>query len=279
MKKIDVNKALLDKITGLSCVENYLIYILLSEHQKIQFLYAKSYISFFDIVKVFCNENASYAYFNKIPRLQETAVDEGLISLNVMADIDEAALNHEYCCVQVKPDYIAERYKRNFWRDDHYLLLCEEHGRKRIFLNDTPRDVFTADDEEVSCFYGGKTICFDMKTSLNQSIKDNLLYAFQSSILKSGNERNVFIDNLVVIRDILGILKATRKRIYEYCSMYVDAGFMREYLTGLEREYSALEYMRIRKKYDLDKVNQTLCEIQAQDIAIIELLRKKMIQI
>lgn len=276
MKQISVNKSLFDNTLGLSCIENYFLYILTVLNYDFRMLYAKSYVSVFDIAKALCDDTVSYAYFNKIPRLQNVACNEGFISLSNTNDLNEAVDNHDYCCVRINPDYLKKRYGLVMWRDDHYILLCEQKNNKWICLNDNPRDIIEINSDELSNVYAGQSICFSMLTNFNDSLKVKLLTAFRDIIANQIQTYEFDVNNLETARDILGILRVTRKRLYEYCSSYIEVDFFKDYLADLDKSYTLLEYMRLRKKIDFERINQMLSQIQIHDWEIINMIKKRM---
>ena len=279
MREIEVNKSLFNNALGLSCIENYLLYILAARRYDYRYLYAESFVPFFDIAQALHSECVRYAYFNGIPRIMDTARNEGLISLHITEKFAEAALSYDYCCAKVVPEYIKARYGRDFWRDDHYILLCGQNEKGWIFVNDNPRDVIELSGEELSQVYGGRTLCFNILEDVNERIKEDLLERFKKSIAvstASNKTCDLSIGSLETARDILGILRVTRKRIREYCSIYIDADFMKEYLSRLDKSYAALEYMRLRGNVDFDVINQMFETLGTNDFETIGLIVKGM---
>jgi len=276
MKQIETDKSLLDNILGLSCVENYLLYICVTLGYDYRPLYAKSFTSVFDVAVAFCDEAVSYAYFDKIPRLQDAASEQGLISLSDVYDFQKGVYNYDYCCIRVTQNFVAQHYGREFWRNDHFILLCNKNKENWICLNDNPRDIIVIKDNDMSQIYAEQSVCFNILSNVNADIKNNLLIEFRKKITLPPKTYRFNISDLIVARDILGILRITRKRIYEYCSLYFETDFMKDYLSELDSLYVTLEYMRLRRNTDFPKINRTFEHIQIRDFEIIALLNKRL---
>lgn len=276
MKQMKADKSLFGSTLGLSCVENYLLYIYILQGYDYRYLYSKSFISMSDIVSAFCDDSAQYAYFDKIPRLQDVAVEQGLLTHTVEKDFKASVNQYDYCCIGVSQRFVNEQYGRDLWRDDHFILLCEEKEDEWICLNDNPRDCLSIQKSNMPNIYGGQSVCFQILSDLDESVKDKLLHDFQEKI---GQEQKLYeykLTDLLVVRDILGILRVTSKRIRDYCSIYFDTLFMNDYLLEIDNLYVLIEYMRLRKREDFDKVHKSLEEIQRRDIEITTILYKRM---
>jgi len=276
MRSLNVDKEIFDNLIGLSCVENYLLYILAHNRTQYRHIYAHSFISFYDIVDAFCNHDIQYAYFNKIVRVQELAHRKGLVSLSVLSDISDALSSKVYCCFKVTPVFIQTRFGRSLWRDDHYILACNHSDSNWVFLNDNPRDVIKLHHDELLSVYDGNIICFDILRDFDDNIAGDFLREFKQKLLEPCDSCNVDIKSIEVARDILGVLRISRKRICEYCSHYTSVEFMNNYLMELNKAYAMLEYMRLRNKIDFNKINQELEKLQEEDMKIISLLQQRM---
>jgi len=277
MKPIEADKLLLDNVLGLSCIENYTLYILHNHGCDYRFLYAKSFVQIFDIAKALCDENIPYAYFNKIPRLQDMSHKAGLIQLSTYFDFEEAVARHEYCCIKVTPSYVRGRYSRELWRDDHFILLCNRNGDSWTCLNDNPRDVMDISTKELRSAYAGQAICIClMKKTFEACQKEDFLKEFQDSVHEAHKSYDFSLISVETARDILGVIRVLRKRMWEYCSLYFDASFMRDYLMKLDKTYAMTEYMRLRNRPDLDKINRLLEELQMEDLKTIEMVNQQM---
>ena len=276
MKKIRVDKSVFNRILGLSCVENYALYILIQSNYEYRFLYAESFVPFFDVVASFIVDSVSYASFNKIKRIQDIAFTEGLIGLSIFNNLKEGIDKSDYCLIKVSPNYVIGKYGRNLWRDDHYILLCDQNADNLTCLNDNPRDIIEINECELSDAYGGQVISFNTLMEIKKEYQDRLLSTFTRAILMPQRKVDFTIINIEIARDILGIIRTTRKRIKEYCSIYFATDFMAEYIARIDKVYAMCEYMRLRKRVDCDKIRLALYEIQENDFMMLDKLKLEM---
>jgi hypothetical protein len=276
MKQIETDKSFLDNFFGLSCVENYLLYVYDILGYDYRPLYAKSFLPIYEIATAFCDQEVSYAYFDKISRLQDIAKEQGLIRLTNVYDFWEGVDNYDYVCIRVTPDFVTQQYGQEFWRNDHFILLCKRNTDNWICLNDNPRDIFTIDDSDMPKIYADQSVCFNIFKTPNDTIKKNMFDVFREKIALPPKKYVFDFHNLIVARDMLGILRITRKRICKYCSLYLQMDFMTEYLHELDKAYVTLEYMRLRRNADFQKINQIFDNIQITDFEITAQLNERM---
>ena len=83
MKKLDFCKDFMLDGYGLSCIENYLLYIFNVEMLPYQYLFFESSLSANEITKAFIDDGISFANFDKIRRLQSIASDYGLSLIHI----------------------------------------------------------------------------------------------------------------------------------------------------------------------------------------------------
>lgn len=80
MKKKDyMNKTLLKKEYALSCIENYLLVILSQKYECWQSVFSESFMRLTDVIDSL--GSAGYSYFEGIPRLHTTAMEQGYVQL------------------------------------------------------------------------------------------------------------------------------------------------------------------------------------------------------
>lgn len=277
MKMIEADKTYLDQSLGLSCVENYYLYIMTYNQFEYRPLYANSFVSAGEIARAFCEENTTYAYFNKISRLQETSSRFGIISLTFTETLDNIISTDSYCCIRVARSFFESSYARELWRGDHYMLLCSSSNGNYLLINDIPRDEIKINQEQLFNIFDGKIICFEiLKDHIPEDVKEKLLKEFLLSLSQTSPAYEFAIDHLETARDILGILRVTRKRIQQYSSLYLDTDFMTDHIQKIDKTYAMFEYMRLRNRFDYDKVNQSLFEIQENDFRVIDKLNREM---
>ena len=277
MKQIEATKALFDGGLGLSCLENYLLYIMAHLKFDCRILYAYSYITMSEIARAFFDEKITYAHFDKISRLQGITCDFGIIKLTSIDSIKEIDTCNGYCCIRVNSRFFEKHYVRESWRGDHYILLCNKLNDGYLILNDIPRAVIEMNSEQLLAVFDGNIFCFEfLMESIPNAIKAKLFTEFQSLLPRLNSAYEFKCNNIETARDFLGILRVTRRRIQEYCSIYFDSDFMSENITKIDKSYAMFEYMRLRNRFDYNKVNQSLSEIQENDFSMIDRLNQEM---
>ncbi|MCL2591946.1 MAG: hypothetical protein FWD82_01150 [Defluviitaleaceae bacterium] len=274
MKSLIFDKGKLSDLHGLSCIENFLLYILREEQYAYKDLFYKSFLHFDEIIDIFFEKKVEYASFYNIKRIQDVAKENNIINVNVNSCLEPLFLDkHDYICVMVKPEYIKEKYKTELWREDHYILLSKAENSNFYYLNDTPRDTGLLSFDELKNIFSEYVIAFDINKNTSNEMKKVFLNEFIKDL---GTERNdLIIPNIsefIMARDILGIHRVLRKRTYEFCSQYVNVDFLTPYLNSLDKYYALFEYMRLRDKVDYKKINEIFDLINKEDINQVSLM-------
>ncbi|HEY5588711.1 MAG TPA: acyl carrier protein [Candidatus Paceibacterota bacterium] len=279
MINYELNRSDLENILGLSCIENYFLYALKKHTEKYSLIFLQSYLSFEEIIEEFCINKAEYAYFYKIPRLQTIAENYSIIKFKHQNISDFFLMVDEYnfICIAVNPEYIEQKYKTNLWRNDHYILLSKKDDSNFYYLNDSPRDNGIINIRDVRKIYNNEVIGFSYIDCFSNVQQQDFLEVFYKSLFISQKNRFDYLDNEHIdfnaARDIFGILRISRKRMKAFCDNYINANFMNDYISNIDKIYTSLEYMRLRKKIDLLKVDEFFHEIYKKDNEIIEKLK------
>jgi|GEM_PF-1811205 len=257
---------------ALSCVENYLLYLLNINEIKYDYLFYKSYKSFDEIMYDFFINKMEYAFYKGISRLQDVASDLGLCKLMEYDTNDpDIILNDErVVAICVKSDFIEKKYGRSLWRDDHFILINKNIKSEYQYLNDNPLDVGYFSKLELYEIYNGIIICFGIDINnfkyINKfELLENLYEAVQDS--RSYN-LDVFLENnidILCLRDMLGVLRVIIKRMQIFCSEFIDDSFLIEYSKMIDLYYSRLEYMRLRKSDNLHEIKKVIIDVSMLD--------------
>ena len=282
MKKLDFCKDFMLDGYGLSCIENYLLYIFNVEMLPYQYLFFESSLSANEITKAFIDDGISFANFDKIRRLQSIASDYGFIDITYDSVINKEIFDcHDYICIKVKPEYIKEKYNTTLWRDDHYILVSKIEDNKFSYLNDTPRDIGIFSLEELCETFAGKVIAFDIKRDINYRIKENFAELLIEDLKNNTNEiifanKNIDRYNCIAARNIIGVCRILRKRLCEFCSVYININveFMIPYIKWLDKCYVQVEYMRLRNKYNPEEIKNMLYRLSENDSGLLAEVRK-----
>lgn len=266
LKKEDMNKDML----GLSCIENYVL-AQLRLQGNIHFFYYQSFLPIEEIYYNIFVENAEYANFKKNPRILKTAKDLGCLQYHWEHNVDMDRLDQfeqEYVLVQVRPDFLRDKYARRLFRDDHYVFLSQKDDNTFVYLNDNPADQAEISTLELNYYYVNDAFVF---RTLNKPINyiDCLLSFYH--IMNTYKKRTINIQyemNAIKVRDFIGILKLSRKRIIEFVRPILeesDETHFSIFLQELNRLYSRLEYMRIRNRCESETIYKGLKYIFERD--------------
>ncbi len=278
MKNIDLDLSRFNSFQSLSCVESYLLYILSTNNYDYRYLYALSYVSFSEIMNYFFNERKRFEYYNGVPRLQQIASKYNII---LIKDFDKLSINidskHDYYLLRLCPEYIEETYGEVTWRDDHYVLLANYNDSMWTYINDNPRDCRTLNYNEMLTAYAGSLIRIDLVSGITDKMKDLLLQEFLDSMPENKKKCSTFsVDEIIAARNALAILRILRRRIYEYCSQYICCDFMVDYLNELDKQFSLIEYMRLRNRVDYSKIDNMFSSLHQNDPEFIQTIKRKM---
>ena len=98
--------------------------------------------------------------------------------------------------------------------------------------------------------------------------------------LKSGElkETEVLIQkisNITLARDIIGILRISRKRVYLYLNyLGVKEKKLEKYLDYLDMIYNKIEYIRLRKADSNQKYKEILNQVYEKDKGFFDIVKK-----
>ena len=275
MKRFELNLNYFNELCGLSCVENLLLFILSANGIKDKVLFYDSYIDLAEIEGAFIYEDITYANFTKIKRLQNVATELGIIKMHLIdtSEIPPLCENFFYC-VLVNDNFMKNKFNRHSWREDHYILLFQFERENYCYVNDVPKYIGDISKSEFEQYYGGKIIAFELmqnEKSLDYRLFNNVAL---EKMCTEKKEHILTCDNILMLRDIIGILKVLRRRLSIYFDIQYDTQ-VQAYFKLLEESYAILQYMIIRNRYDNDKVNNIKSKISIMDNDFINLIRSK----
>ncbi len=278
MRNIDIDLDRFNSLYSLSCVESYMLYILDANQYHFQHLYAQSYAGIAEILQYFLWDKKVYAYYDGVPRLQRTAIAHGVLAMQTVQCSDICTdPDYDFFMLKLHPEYIKKTYGAAAWRDDHYVLLTGYDDRHRTYINDSPRDYRTLTCGELEQAYAGSMIKLKLLGDLSDRSADLLLEDFLTRIRDSLNTDVIIpIEDGIAARDALAVLRILRRRMYVYCTQYISCDFMKAYLRKLDKCFSAIEYMRLRRSMDFSKLAEMFQMVQHQDMEILDIIKRKM---
>ncbi len=275
--RFDKNKLTLGY--GLSCIENYILFLLMQYDSEWKYIFYKSYLSFSQIFDEFYINKTRYSYFYGIPRLQEVGKELKKLDVNIFTtkSIESLFQQSRIAAICVTPEYIEEKYKTKLWRTDHFILVQKQEDGRYTYINDTPQDSGLLSFDELNRMFTGSSILIKLEnTSITDDNRVEMLQFFYETVLhaKNSDSGKVFDGEIEIdmLRDIIGVLRVVVKRTAAFCNMYCDVVFLHEYYDYIDNVYAKLEYMRIRNRYTSGELCEIVNKINIKDNIIRSLL-------
>ncbi len=252
-----------------SCVEAY-FGAWIKKFVPLPMLYCESFLSWHEICKAFSN-GATYADFNLIRRIQDMAEAAGLVTHEKLRGMTDYMPNEKnLILVSVNEKFFP---KQKPWRKDHYIAIEKITPTKIDYVNEYPLLVgempLTAFREK----FGGDSLIYKLCS------QDNLFCRQQSAV--QANELKTFsvgdIDTfpLLALRDALGILRVSRKRILEWLAWYSDISGLhqaerlpvciKEQIQAADKYYLQAQSMFLRKKSDDSIIQRIIADIRQKE--------------
>ncbi len=271
MKEVCLDKSLFDNALGMSCVENLLIYIFKTQKITYKYLFFESALSAYDIVQALSHHKNTYSDFRCINRIQDLARNAGMIEICLLdSPCIPTDLNEKYCCIMVNPTFIRDNYRTQLLRDDHYVLLSPSDFQNYFCINDVPRDIRKLSLVDLYSYYGGHAIEFRIKGDFDYGRKEEYLVKLKTSMEKNLYEAVELPRDILIARDIVGILRILRKRLAYMISEFQFVECWKTYIDKLDEFYSRIEYMRLRNIQNVKLINDMWIQLVENDAQNIE---------
>lgn len=269
---------------GLSCIENYAILILSQHVKNWESVFYKSIMCFHEILQ--CMEKG-YSQFDGVQRIHKLASDMKLLNTNWYNFDNNKVENLDipFFALQVKKEFIFEKYKKEMWRDDHYILVREKNNGRYDFINDNPVDQGIMEKQSLMKNAGNKLL--QMEIICNNICKDKYYPLTLAHIKDIMNKIEIKytqeITDPLIIRDAIGVQKVLVKRMAIYLRQFVHVDFAEEYYEKLQLYYVKIEYMRLKKKVGQLRLEELFKKIEYMDMQyhnnLYTVLRDKLVEI
>ena len=268
--------------TGLSCVENYLLYLFHKNKIEANYLFYQSGICVSDIMQRIENGDR-YATFNGVDRLQYIAQKLGgaesqfLRTSAISSDSIKTGETNTLVCVT--PTYVKDKYGNSLWRDDHYIMLTSQPNPADFsYLNDFPFDQGTISLDELNHIYQGSLIYVRILNGGSDITKAQCLHQYLQFSTRNTNEfylpEDVWADSNM-IRDLLLVWKTLRYRLklfyMSYCGKEDYDDLVPEInvlLKDLEHQLFLFEYWKAKNKLPIGLVTESIQKLQLRDTEI-----------
>lgn len=248
---------------GLSCVEDYIIYVLCKETFDWPKIFYKSYYDIGEILNHLLFEGQEYSSIKFIERIQNTLINDGMLGL-IQLNLEEIVgiEPEKFFLMELKESATKELLNINAWRSDHCIMCYKNTNGRYAYVNDRPYITDNLEYSELQKYAGreqalivqvinkniGSVVNREKVVQLEQKLKSETLL---SGDLYLGFEK---------IRDSVGIYRVVVKRLQALFCSYGTSNFIEDEIKRIDNIYLRLEYMNIRKSYDLGKVITLISE-------------------
>ena len=233
---------------GLSCIEDYTLYLLAKKNDYWQQVFFESNLAFNKVMELI-DQGQTYSYFTGVPRLQKTGENLGLLNLSFYKNDSfpcELAKNKIFA-MQVSEAFMKERFNKTLWRNDHYILFQYIGDDVFEYMNDIPPSVGSITTKEMEEIYANKIITIEICESFQSDYKDLIQQLTKKMMLKE-NESKYKKEKITFekLRDAIGISKVLVKRMEAFVHMLGVAFSASDYYDFLSDYYIKSEYMRAK---------------------------------
>ena len=119
-------------------------------------------------------------------------------------------------------------------------------------------------------YYGGHAIEFRIKGDFDYGRKEEYLVKLKTSMEKNLYEAVELPRDILIARDIVGILRILRKRLAYMISEFQFVECWKTYIDKLDEFYSRIEYMRLRNIQNVKLINDMWIQLVENDAQNIE---------
>lgn len=276
MKQFKVSKDILNYTMGLSCIENYMLYVMIAERYPYPYLYYRSYRSLSNII-------TDFIIGNNYPTdcLSLVMSDNHLVRIQRYEKSNfNSFVFHDFNCVMVRPEYMIEQYGCHFLNNSHYILLAPGMDTDNYaYVNDIPKDIGTVTISKLKDISAGKIFCFDIQKYPDEKQKKKF-FRYLYNTIRSRNELQADLTkvDIAMAKNSLGIYKIMSKRLIDFCSLYMPMDFYQQHLKRIERGYMILKYMCLLGEKDLHRIHtllEQLCRENNRYLTVLESEMKK----
>lgn len=240
----------ISEVYSISCVERYVLAYLKKMGINVSLLYCNSYLSVNHLIRDFVTNNETYANYGAISRIQNIAVELGILKLKGEKNPDLDFLlesNYEYL-LEMKQKTFNKMYEKETWREDHFFYSKRIADDRYIYLNDIPLQEKVIDSDELTQLYNQRYLAF--KYTDKQINQSNLFMRFCRQYEEESRFEHYLPEQIEyeTLRDIICMLRISRKRVVDFISQWKEPNL--EWVERVNNIFSKLEYSRVRKRYD-----------------------------
>lgn len=249
---------------GLSCVEDYIIYILCKDTINWARIFFKSYVDIEEIINYLFLEGQEYSSIKFIERIQNTLIQNGMLNLVPLELKNVENIEKKLVfLMELKDGATRGLLNINTWRNDHFIMVYKDVDDKYSYVNDRPYLTGNLEYKDL-LKYAGKEYVLDIRLINNDIaavVNEESLFQIEQKL----NSQSILAHNIWFecekIRDCIGIYRVVVKRLQAFFGSYGISEFMRDEIEMIEHIYLRLEYMNLRRNYDIEKINTLIDEI------------------
>lgn len=245
-----LNKNDVNEVYSVSCVERYVLAYLRKLGVNISYLYCNSFLSVNHLISDFTSKEVTFANYSELSRIQDIAVEFKILELEGRKDssLDFLHDNSFEYLLEMKPENFRNLYGKDAWREDHFFYIKQCEDGQYYYLNDNPLQDKIISADELMKLYNQRYVAF--RYMENQIDKPSILSRFveQYEREKLFNICTVEQINYEVLRDIISMLRISRKRVSDFISEWKEPN--PEWIERVNSVFAKVEYSRVRKKFN-----------------------------
>lgn len=238
------------EVYSISCVERYVLAYLKKIGINVSLLYYNSYLSVNHLIRDFVTKNETYTNYGAISRIQDIAVELGILKLEgrKYPDLDFLLESDYEYLLEMKQEAFKQMYEKEAWREDHFFYLKRNANGTYIYLNDIPLQEKIIDSAELTQLYNQRYLAF--KYTDKQIDKSDVFMRFCGQYEEESCFEHCLPEQIEyeTLRDIICMLRISRKRVSDFIGQWKEPNL--EWVERVNNIFSKVEYSRVRKKYD-----------------------------
>ncbi len=254
-----MNKEMLSKMLGLTCVENYFL-AYCSKFFDERKLFVKSYLPFNEVMDNFIIGNAKYENY-PIEKIQDISFELGCS----IKRTDNKVVAYENCLNLIKVNKkFFEGVSLAPWRPDHYISI-NKSGDGYDYINNYPLSSGMLNEKTMNEVFDDFSLSYKFVGEMNEELYEKM-HNSQLHNLHKGDVESVQLNvsNINKIKNALLVLRISRERVAEWLAISDKnelSAMLKDEATMCHKLAMGIEVMCLRNKINLDSLQAKLNEI------------------
>ena len=270
-----MNKEELSKTLSISCVENYFL-VWIAKFMDKRALYFSSFVPAGEIINDFINGGADYSDYNKIKRIQDIAEEAGITSHKMYNELLIEKEFENLVLIRINKTFFKNS-KLIPWRPDHYICITAREGSGFKYINNYPLRIGEMNLENLQNCFDKSVLVYSYKRFFSECFRYQNEKTFITIINSAVNFSVPNVFDLKKMRDALGIIKISRKRIFlwlKFMAMHNQFIFDREFSETAAKEINLIEKLYLRLELSVLRNNQDFKYFHSALDGIMEIEKK-----